>query len=82
MRPIYALPVVTLALIGDIRGSRVVATIEPKSELLYWAGEARLGGQSWQLDLTSTAESVWASVPSLWSPRQRPQDFKRTGRVI
>ncbi len=82
MRCIHLVTILTSALIGDITGPHGVATVEPKSDTLYWAGEARLGDQSWQLDLTSTAESVWVSVPSLWSPRQRPQNFKRTGRVI
>lgn len=83
MRLIHLLTVFTSAFLSDSSGStRGVTIVVPDSGTLYWAGEARLGDQSWQMDLTSTADSVWVSVPSLWSPRQTPQHLTRTGTVV
>lgn len=55
---------------------------EPRPCVSFWSGEARLAQQTWQLTLTVTPDSVLVSVPSLWSPRQVPQNIVRAGRLL
>lgn len=48
----------------------------------YWSGEARLASQVWRLEVTVRADSVWLSVPSLWSPLLPAKNLMRNGRVF
>ncbi len=58
-----------------------MAVLGPIADSGHWSGEARLGPQTWQVELSARADSVWLSVPSLWSPRQPAAHLSWNGRV-
>jgi pimeloyl-ACP methyl ester carboxylesterase len=48
----------------------------------YWSGQVALAGQAWRIEVASDRQSLWISVPSLWSPWQKPDRSTRDGRVF
>jgi pimeloyl-ACP methyl ester carboxylesterase len=68
-------------MIPSLAGAIIALVVIPPGDH-YWSGRVTSADRVWQLEVATGGESVWISVPSLWSPWQEAQGLSRDGRTV
>jgi pimeloyl-ACP methyl ester carboxylesterase len=48
----------------------------------HWSGQVALAEQAWRIEVAADGDALWISVPSLWSPWQKPDGLVHNGRTF